>query len=51
MHSAIELKLGTHEQLIKAHLRTNFSWNPIKIYGVMIDLSRTKGQRSLMPTG
>jgi len=34
MHTLIELKLGTHKGLIKAHLCTNFGWNPIKIYGI-----------------
>jgi len=37
MHTLIELKLDIHKGLIKAHLHTNFGWNPIKIYGVMID--------------
>jgi len=35
MHVPIELKLGTHK--VKAHLCTNFDWNPMKIYGVMKD--------------
>jgi len=47
----IVLKLGTHKGLIKAHFCTNFAWNLIKIYGVMIDFLRKKGQRSVMPTG
>ena len=42
MHTLIELKLDTHRGLIKAHLRTNFGWNPIKTYGVMIDFSRKR---------
>ena len=42
MHIPITLKLGTREGLIKAHLRTNFGWNPIKIYGVMIYFSCRK---------
>ena len=37
MHTPIMLKLGTCEELIKVHLCTNFGWNPIKIYGVVID--------------
>ena len=37
MHNPIELKLDTHKGLIKAYLHTNFGWNTIKIYGVMID--------------
>jgi len=40
--TSIELKLGTHKGHIKAHLCTNFGWNPIKIYGVMIDFSHEK---------
>ena len=38
----MKLKLGTRKELIKAHLRTNFGWNLIKIYGVMIDFSPKK---------
>ena len=44
-HTPIKLKLGTRVQLIKAHLRTNFGWNPIKIYGVIIDFLRKKGSK------
>jgi len=36
-HTPIKLKLGTRKGLIKAHLRTNFGWNPIKIYEGMIN--------------
>jgi len=41
-HAPIQLKLSTRKGLIKAHLRTNFGWNPIKIYGVIIDFLRKK---------
>jgi len=43
MHTPIELKLGAQKGLIKAHLCTNFGWNPIRIYGVMIDFLCEKG--------
>ena len=36
-HTPIKRKLGTRVGLIKAHLRTSFGWNPIKIYRVIID--------------
>jgi len=42
MHTPILLKLGTHKGLIKAHLLTNFGWNLIKVYGVMINFSCKK---------
>jgi len=35
MYSSIYV--GTRKGLIKTHLHTNFGWNLIKIYGVMID--------------
>ena len=35
MHTQIKLKFGAHKGLIKAHLCTNFGWNPMTIYGVM----------------
>ena len=41
-HTPIKLLLGTRKGLIKVHLHTNFYWNPIKIYGVMIDFLRKK---------
>ena len=50
-HTQIKLELDTHKGLIKVHLRTNFGWNAIKIYGVMIDFSHKKGRKSLTPTG
>ena len=51
-HTQIKLELDTHKGLIKdLHLRTNFGWNAIKIYGVMIDFSHKKGRKSLTPTG
>ena len=37
MHAPIQLKRGTHKGLLKARLHTNFDWNPIKVYGVMIN--------------
>jgi len=37
MHTPIKLKLDTHKGLLKVHLHINLDWNPIKIYGVMID--------------
>ena len=46
MHTPIKLKLGTCKGLIKAHLCTNFGWNPIKIYGVMINFLRKKRLKS-----
>jgi len=41
-HTPIKLKLGTREGLFKAHICTNFSWNLIKMYGVMSDYLRKK---------
>jgi len=41
-HTPIKLNLGTRKGLIKAHLHTNFGWNPIKIYGVMTSFSHKK---------
>ena len=41
-HTPIKLKLGTHKGLIKVHPRTNFGWNLIKIYRVIINLSHKK---------
>jgi len=41
-HTQIKLKLVTRKGLIKVHLHTNFGWNLIKIYGVIIDFSCKK---------
>ena len=38
----IKLKHGTRKRLIKALLCTNFGWNPITTYGVMINFSCIK---------
>ena len=45
MHTLIQLKRGTREGLTKAHLHTKFGWNPIKIYGGMIDFLHKKVER------
>ena len=37
MHALIKLKLHTHKGLINANLSTNFGWNLMKIYWVMIN--------------
>ena len=50
-HTPIQLKHGKHKGLIKAHLHTNFGWNLIKIYRVMIDFSHKNGRRPVTPTG
>ena len=42
MHTLIKLKFSAHEGLIKSHLCTNFGWNPMKIYGVMVDFTEKK---------
>ena len=41
-HAPIKLNLGNHKGLIKAHLRTHFGWNSMKIYGVMTDYFHKK---------
>jgi len=42
MHILIELTLGSHKELIKAHLYTNFGWNLIRIHRDLWRIFRSK---------